>query len=115
MSGGGIVHQSIAIITHPEYDVSKLINDVAVVQTATTIIFTAFAQPISVGSEYIGAGVLATATGWGTIGVSLVYVCKDFLLNFYFYSTLEEYHQTIYILFNSLQLQMKIVAAVIQM
>lgn len=69
---GGIAHQVSAIVNHQDYDANWISNDVSVVQTATVIVFTPNVQPIALGSEYLGAGVLATASGWGQTTVSLI-------------------------------------------
>lgn len=70
LNSGGILHQSSLIISHPQYDEISITNDVSVIQTATPIIFTAFVQPIAVGADFIGGGLLATSAGWGQTSVS---------------------------------------------
>lgn len=77
LNSGGIAHQVSAIVNHQDYDSGLIRNDVSVVQTASTITFTSNVQPIALGSEYLGGGVLATASGWGQTTVSF------FLLFFY--------------------------------
>lgn len=78
MNSGGIVHQASAIINHPDYNSTSISNDVSVVQTATTIIFTAHVQPIALGADFIGGGVLAIGSGWGRTSVSFIYLLKNF-------------------------------------
>lgn len=70
LTSGGIVHQASAFIHHPDYNSTSISNDISVVQTATTIIFTENVQPIAMGADFIGGGVLAQASGWGRTSVS---------------------------------------------
>lgn len=83
LNSGGISHPASAFIIHPDYNSTSLLNDVSVVQTATTILFTAYVQPIPLAAETIGGGVLAIGSGWGRTSVSCVYYI--FLVSFYLF------------------------------
>lgn len=73
LRSGGILHQTSAIIIHPEYNRTSISNDISVVQTTTTITFTTNVHQIGLGSSYVGGGVFALASGWGRIRVSGFY------------------------------------------
>lgn len=96
---GGIAHQSSAIINHPQYNANLISNDVSVVQTATTITFTAAVQPIEMGSAFVGVQ-SAVASGWGQTSVRFFLLI---LLNYnnlikknYLFYRIQDQHQTIY-------------------
>lgn len=67
MSGGGITHEVIRIINHEGYRRETFIHDIAVLQTATPMIFTATVQPITIGSSFVSGGVQAVLSGWGAV------------------------------------------------
>ncbi|XP_055692564.1 trypsin alpha-3-like [Lutzomyia longipalpis] len=64
-TAGGTTHQLSRIVNHPQYNANTIANDVSVVQTANAIVFTNLIQPIPLGSNHIGGGVTAVASGWG--------------------------------------------------
>lgn len=66
LNAGGVTHLAKTIIIHPEWKLQDLINDIAILETSTSIIFTATVQPIQLSSEYVKGGVAAVVTGWGS-------------------------------------------------
>lgn len=75
LNSGGASHVSSRIINHPDYNSQTIANDVSVVQSATTIVFNTNVQAIALGSAFIGGGINAMLTGWGstsTIGIGSV-------------------------------------------
>jgi hypothetical protein len=52
-------------VNHPNYQSSTLANDIALVQSVNTIMFSNMVAPVGISSNYIGGGVNAVATGWG--------------------------------------------------
>lgn len=52
---------------HPQYVYYERMNDIGVGRTRTEIVFTPLVQPIALGSEFVGAGVQAVISGWGTL------------------------------------------------
>lgn len=70
LNSGGISHTSSRVVNHPSYNSQTIANDVSVVQTASTIGFTASVQPIGLGSAQVGGGVTAVVTGWGGTAVT---------------------------------------------
>lgn len=75
LNSGGLAHTSSLIINHPEYNANLISNDVSVVQTATTITFTAAVQPIEMGSAFVGGSVTSVASGWGQTSVRFLFNC----------------------------------------
>jgi trypsin len=69
LSGGGVMHLSNRVISHPAYNPQTSDNDVSVIQTATAI-WHLDAQPIALGSTFVGGGVNAVITGWGGTAVT---------------------------------------------
>lgn len=69
LNAGGLVHLAQTIIIHPEWNREEIINDIAILETSTSITFTATVQPIQLSSEYVEGGVPAIVTGWGTTTV----------------------------------------------
>lgn len=65
LNSGGVAHQSLRYVNHPQYNPSTIANDVSVTQTATVIAFNNLAQPIALGSAFVGGGVNAVISGWG--------------------------------------------------
>jgi hypothetical protein len=51
---------------HPEYVSNLRRHDIGLGRTRTEIIFTPLVQPIALGSEFVGAGIKAVISGWGT-------------------------------------------------
>lgn len=72
---GGIAHQTSSIINHPEYDATILDNDISLIQTLTTITWTAAVQPIGMTVEYVEGGLEAQVSGWGQTSECLSYRC----------------------------------------
>lgn len=66
-SAGGTVYRFAYWINHPNYVYYERQNDIGVGRTRSEIIFTPLVQPIPLGSDFIGAGVKATISGWGTL------------------------------------------------
>lgn len=70
---GGITHTTISINNHEEYNANTLANDISIVQTENSIIFTDIVRPINLGSAHVGGDVTVVASGWGrtaTIGLA---------------------------------------------
>lgn len=70
--GGGQSHDVEEFVPHPEYDAVTRANDIGLVRTVSIILFGVNVQPISIGSsdDFVGAGVIARASGWGSVSVS---------------------------------------------
>jgi secreted trypsin-like serine protease len=66
LNSGGVTHVSSRILNHPNYNHNVLVDDVSVIQTSTDITFNANVQPIALGSAFVGGGVRAVASGWGS-------------------------------------------------
>lgn len=70
---GGITYTTSSINNHEEYNANTLANDISIVQTENSIIFTDIIKAIDLGSTYVEEGLTATASGWGrtsTIGLA---------------------------------------------
>jgi trypsin len=86
-TSGGISHSSARIVNHPSYNANTLANDISMVNTASTIAFTAAVQAITLGSATVGGGVSSTASGWGqtshpgTAATNLQFLTKPTLTN----------------------------------
>lgn len=83
--GAGLSHDVAQFIPHPEFEELTRANDIGLVETASIIVFGLNVQPISLGSadDFVGAGVVARATGWGSLGVSSIFVfviCRYLLI-----------------------------------
>lgn len=65
-SVGGTAYRFEFWFNHPEYVYYERKNDIGIGRTRTTITFTPLIQPIPLGSKFIGAGVSAVISGWGT-------------------------------------------------
>lgn len=70
-SVGGTVYRFSYWLNHPDYVVAERMNDIGIGRTRSEIVFTTLVQPIPLGSEFIGAGVRATISGWGTLDFPL--------------------------------------------
>lgn len=70
LSTGGVNVGTITIINHPEYVPQTLANDISLLQTRDTIPFGPNVEPLAIGSDFVGAGVTATAAGWGRTGAN---------------------------------------------
>lgn len=57
------------IFVHPEYHFVRLTGDIALIRTVESLVFTGLSQPISIGLDFIGAGVQSISSGWGTTAV----------------------------------------------
>lgn len=63
---GGSPYAIQTIVNHPNWNRLLLTNDISVLRTTTSIIWTDRIRPISIGtSARIGGGVSARASGWG--------------------------------------------------
>lgn len=72
---GGVACGLSAIINHPRFDRATLENDVSLVQSAITIIFSSSVRAIDMGSVFtVGGGEAVTATGWGKTTVSVFFI-----------------------------------------
>lgn len=69
----GIVMNLEKIIIHPSFDIRKLTNDITILKTIGTIIFSDFVKPISLPTQNVLADgqMDVTVTGWGRSTVSL--------------------------------------------
>lgn len=61
----GSGHIVTKIFLHPEFNADGLVNDIAVLQTATRFVFNLIVQPANLGDEFVGAELSATLSGWG--------------------------------------------------
>lgn len=67
---GGTTMLVSRVVNHPQWNNNLLLNDISMVQTQQTILFTASVGAISIGTQAeIGGGVPATASGWGQTSV----------------------------------------------
>lgn len=57
---------------HPDWNVTLIINDIALIQTDREIVFNRFIQPIAISREFIEPGHLAVTSGWGVTDVGFV-------------------------------------------
>lgn len=64
LNSGGIAHATQDVILHPDFNSFQFTNDVAVLKTSTTIIFSATVKPILVGSSFVIGGLNVLFTGW---------------------------------------------------
>jgi len=67
---GGDVYSISQIQSHPFYTPIVEWNDISLLKTENTIIFSPLVQPVSIGTTFIPGGVTATLTGWGYTSVS---------------------------------------------
>ena len=65
-SVGGTAYRFLFWFNHPEYVALERKNDIGLGRTRTEIFFTSLIQPIPLGSDFVGAGVKAVISGWGT-------------------------------------------------
>lgn len=70
LNANGAVHAVSKIVIHPKFNSRKLANDLSVVKTATKLIFNKQVKAIPLGSTYVGGGVKAIMTGWGSTSSS---------------------------------------------
>lgn len=59
-------------VLHPNFDSTNFKNDIAMVQTVDTIVFSSTVQPIPYSSGTIGGGVASTVSGWGMTTVCYI-------------------------------------------
>lgn len=96
INSDGIIYTVQRIEVHEDYDPPYLANDISLVQTEESIVFSTTVAPIAIGTAVpIGAGIQARASGWGRTAVSkLTYlICCMFQL--FVYST-EDHCQNTY-------------------
>lgn len=60
-----MTHRLSRIINHPNFDSSKLANDISVILTVNTIVFNNQVAPVVLGSDFVGGNANAIATGFG--------------------------------------------------
>lgn len=65
---GGTRHRVLRIFLHPQYNLTTITNDVAILRTLTSITFGPTVQPIALGSTFVPPFQIATVTGWGLTG-----------------------------------------------
>lgn len=58
-------HVVTKIFLHPEFNGDGLENDIAVLQIATSFVFNLIVQPANIGTDFVGAELPATLSGWG--------------------------------------------------
>lgn len=66
-STGGQTYTVVRFVNHPSFSSDRLANDISLIQTARTMVFSNLAKPVAIGSTFIDAGVNAVATGFGQI------------------------------------------------
>ncbi|GAB0090078.1 hypothetical protein DMENIID0001_047440 [Sergentomyia squamirostris] len=71
LSTGGTNVFTSAIANHPGYVGATLANDISCLQTRDTLTFSGTIQPLTMGDQFIGGEVQATAAGWGRVGTNL--------------------------------------------
>lgn len=54
---------------HPDWDLGRIINDIALAFTERVILFSENVQPISISSKFIQPGYRAVTSGWGVTDV----------------------------------------------
>lgn len=77
ITSDGIRYPAESIRMHPEFNAATLVNDISMVQTVERIVFVADSvAPIafSEATDFVGAGVWARSSGWGSLGVSITKV-----------------------------------------
>lgn len=62
-----MTHNLARFINHPNYQSQTLANDVSLIQTVNSIVFNNMAAPVTLGSNFIGGGSNAVATGFGQV------------------------------------------------
>jgi secreted trypsin-like serine protease len=65
-SEGGTTYRFKRWYNHPEHIYYERRHDIGLGRTRSEIVFTSLVQPIPLGSEFVGAGVKAIISGWGT-------------------------------------------------
>lgn len=70
------------IIIHPSFDMRKLTNDITILKTIETIIFSDFVKPISLPTQNVPAGgqMDVILSGWGRSTVSLSFLQFTFCI-----------------------------------
>uniref|UniRef100_A0A182N2T7 Peptidase S1 domain-containing protein n=1 Tax=Anopheles dirus TaxID=7168 RepID=A0A182N2T7_9DIPT len=66
LNTAAVPYWGLQIITHPNYNVNTLENDVALFQTALPLLLTQSIQPLALSADVIGVGVRARVFGWGS-------------------------------------------------
>ncbi|KAG5670673.1 hypothetical protein PVAND_000921 [Polypedilum vanderplanki] len=62
----GMNRQGFRVVTHPDYNVNTMQFDVSLVQVSVIITFSTTVQSIFVGNSFIGEGLPAKVSGWGS-------------------------------------------------
>lgn len=74
MENNGTLYNVQRWIVHEKYEMnlenSTLKNDIALIRTATTIVFNDLVAPIALHRRFLRAGVRAVTSGWGQTNVS---------------------------------------------
>lgn len=70
IAGDGKTYNIERFYIHPNYSLSRIIHDVALVQLTEDIQFNLSVQPIGLDSEFIDGAVRAVTSGWGRTNVS---------------------------------------------
>lgn len=68
---GGTTHTVSRIVLHEGWNSGLRTNDIALLQLATPVVFSSTVQAIAVGTNHVGAGSRATASGWGQTSVNI--------------------------------------------
>jgi hypothetical protein len=69
---GGQRHSALRLFLHPQYNTNTLQNDVAVIRTASRIVFGDLVQPIPLSNEFADSGLEGTFTGWGFVSYGIL-------------------------------------------
>ncbi|RZB40668.1 Trypsin domain containing protein [Asbolus verrucosus] len=69
LSTGGVVHRIANIVTHPDFEVNNLKNDVALIHLYSAVRFDSFTQPIKLGEVSVNRS--CTLIGWGEANFGL--------------------------------------------
>jgi trypsin len=87
LNSGGVTHTTSRVVNHPSYNPVDFTKDVSVVQTSSAITFNPNVQPIALGSSFVGGGVNAVVSGWGStttggpLPINLQYLITTTLTN----------------------------------
>lgn len=73
LSSGGSSYSVTTITMHPNYNAYTYLNDVAVIRTASSIVFMEQVQPIPITSNFVDNNLNTVAVGWGMTTVRNYY------------------------------------------
>ncbi|KAG5670672.1 hypothetical protein PVAND_000920 [Polypedilum vanderplanki] len=59
--------QGSVLITHPNYVAEILENDIGLIQVSRAFVFNVNIQPIALSDSFVGGGIAAAVSGWGTL------------------------------------------------